>query len=68
MGLKVWLDGICKDCGCIVVEMPSSKDKDYMNTCTNPKCKNFGWHHNYDMDCQEYYEHEFNLDNIPHKL
>lgn len=63
--MNVWLDGICNDCGCIVVETGSDKDYDYMNSCSNPSCKNFGWHHNYDVEFQDYYKHGMKDDFIP---
>lgn len=63
--MSIWLDGICKECGCIVIETGSNKNYDYMNSCTNPKCKFFGWHHNYDVEFQEYYKHGFDVKSIP---
>ena len=63
---EFWLDGICKQCGCIVIERSSFFDLDYMNSCTNPKCENFGWH-TYDSDSPEYYHHGFKPHNIPFK-
>lgn len=56
MSSKYWVDGVCKSCGCLVIET-GSLDLDYMNTCTNPKCDNFGWHHVYDVEFLEYYNH-----------
>jgi len=56
--MNVWLDGICNNCGCIVIEKGSdSPEFDYMNSCANPKCKNFKWHYNYDDEFQKYYKH-----------
>lgn len=66
--MKFWLDGICKNCGCIIIETGSNSGKfDYMNTCTNPKCINFGWHHNFDDEFQDYYKHGFDVKSITNK-
>lgn len=58
----MWFDGICEKCGCLIVETSSNKLFDYMNTCTNPNCENFGWHHCYDIDFLEYYGHKTSLE------
>lgn len=61
--MKLWIDGICNDCGCLVIETGSDRgETDYMNTCANPKCKNFKWHHNFDSDFQKYYKHQISKD------
>lgn len=65
MDHHVWIDGICNDCGCIVIEQSGhQKDFDYRNTCANPKCKNYGWHYNYDDEGQPYYKHGISMINI----
>lgn len=54
-----WADGVCKTCGCIVVERASDrKDADYMNRCTNDDCPHSRWHHVYDTDTLDYYQHK----------
>lgn len=53
-----WDDGTCKLCGYPVFEKPSTESNyDYMNCCTNYKCDNNIWHHCYDTEPPEYYEH-----------
>ena len=63
---RFWIDGKCKACGCLVIERGSKQDWDYENTCTNPKCKNYGWHDVGTQEELEYYEHDTKLiENIP---
>ena len=58
MSKHVWIDGTCNNCGCIVIEQSDPECSfDYRNTCTNPNCKNYGWHYNYDDEIQPYYKH-----------
>lgn len=64
-GKHVWLDGVCKKCGCIVIECSSKHGRDYMNSCANPKCENFGWHCSYDDESQDYYKHDYDARFIP---
>ena len=54
---KVWIDGLCNECGCLVIERQCIGDFDYENTCTNPKCSNYGWHGIYDTEEVDYYNH-----------
>lgn len=53
-----WYDGECKTCGSSVEEGSSDEDYDYMNRCTNPECIHHEWHHNYDIEFQDYYIHK----------
>ncbi len=54
----MWLDGICKECGCIVIEMSDTSGQyDYQNFCANPKCNNHKMHRQYDDEFQDYYVH-----------
>lgn len=53
-----WIDGICRSCGCLVIEGSSNKQgADYVNTCTNPRCENFRLHHIGDIERLCYYTH-----------
>jgi hypothetical protein len=64
----IWLDGICKECGSLVIEqssrhIPNTGNKnidtsDYMNACLNPKCKESKWHYIGDMEELDYYKHD----------
>lgn len=54
----IWIDGTCLECGFPVIESGSDREgEDYRNTCTNPKCKEFYWHHCGDMESLGYYVH-----------
>ena len=55
----MWIDGICKSCGCFIIEIIAncSMDGDYINMCTNRKCINYRWHIVYDDEELEYYKH-----------
>ena len=58
--MKVWLDGFCNTCGCIVIETGATGiGADYQNSCTNPQCINYGWHYNFDDEFQKYYRHGY---------
>jgi len=39
---NIWIDGLCKGCGGLVVEK-GSQEKDYQNICTNPSCPEHIW-------------------------
>lgn len=54
----MWIDGKCNECGCLVIEAGSYKGGcDVMNSCSNPKCINYGWHHiDIESKC-DYYVH-----------
>ena len=65
---QIWKDGICKECGSIVIEMSEMTEKelnecaDYKNMCSNPKCKEHKWHYVGDMEFLDYYEHNSKME------
>ena len=59
---EIWPDGFCKKCGSLVIETASYLPcYDYMNTCTNPGCPEFRWHHVSDQGESDYYDHRRNI-------
>ena len=65
---NMWLDGICKKCGSIVIETPCTMEveeefaNDYKNLCTNSSCTEYKWHYVRDQEELEYYIHIVKLD------
>ena len=57
--MDIWADGVCKKCGNMVIETSNclEEKKDYMNSCTNPKCSEFKWHACFDDEELDYYVH-----------
>ena len=63
MNINIWLDGICKKCGSLIIEKSSDKlHADYMNACLNSQCEEHKWHYVYDTDKLDYYEHDTSID------
>jgi hypothetical protein len=64
----MWLDGICKKCGSIVIEtcctMETEEEfsNDYKNRCTNDACIENKWHYVCDMEELDYYYHDPRID------
>jgi len=67
----MWLDGICKKCGSLILEtdarLDMSKDAiescaDYKNMCLNASCNEHYWHYVGDQEELDYYEHDPNID------
>src|SRR5512137_1239484 len=63
----MWLDGICKKCGALVIETGARDDMspeaieasaDYKNMCTNERCEEHKWHYVGDMEESDYYIHD----------
>lgn len=60
----MWVDGICKKCGSIVLETVCGDEddkltnfSDYKNKCSNTKCIEYKWHYVGDMEELDYYYH-----------
>ena len=59
----MWIDGICRKCGSIVLEScitdfdDAPNDCDYKNRCTNSGCVERKWHYVGDQEELEYYYH-----------
>lgn len=64
----MWIDGICKKCGSIVLETSCEMEveeefiKDYKNRCSNTRCSEFKWHYVGDQEELDYYYHDPRLD------
>jgi hypothetical protein len=67
----MWIDGICKKCGSIVLETGISdfdqsdediSNCDYKNRCTNTKCCEYKWHYVGDQEELDYYYHNPRLE------
>jgi len=66
--IEIWVDGICKKCGSLVIEQSSrhlsytgNEDidtSDYMNACSNKDCEENKWHYVGDQEELDYYEHD----------
>ena len=57
----MWLDGVCKKCGSLVIEGPALESpwpRDYQNMCLNKECEEHKWHFIYDNEELNYYIHD----------
>ena len=61
----MWLDGICKKCGSLVLETDCRTEpveivgySDYKNRCLNPMCEEYKWHYVGDQEEADYYNHD----------
>lgn len=59
----MWLDGVCKKCGSLVIEtgceMITEEEfrNDYKNMCLNDECEEHKWHYVGDQEELDYYVH-----------